>query len=118
MFKKNEKNYNNVDTIIGSKGIFRGNIEVEGGVLIDGKVEGDVKAKGILIVGKEGYIIGNVWASELINSGRIEGKVFIKNRVEIQKTGRIEGELHCKILVIDEGGYVNGLTDMKYEEEE
>jgi len=117
MFKKKE-NYNGIDTIIGNKGIFKGNIEVEGGILVDGKIEGDIKAKGILIVGKDGYIIGNVWASDLIISGKIEGKAFIRNRVEVQSSGKIEGELHCKILVVDEGGYVNGITDMKYQENE
>ncbi|MEO0143650.1 MAG: polymer-forming cytoskeletal protein [candidate division WOR-3 bacterium] len=117
MFKKKNE-HNSVDTIIGSKGIFRGNIEVDGGALIDGKIEGNVKVNGILIVGKEGYIIGEVWASDLIISGKIEGKVYIKNRVEVQNTGKIDGELHCKVLVVDEGGYVNGLMDMKYQEVE
>ncbi len=117
MFKKKENSHNNIDTILGKGGIFKGSFEVESGVLIDGKVEGDVKSKGILIVGKDGYIIGNVWASDLIISGKIEGKVYIKNRVEVQSTGRIEGELHCKVLVVDEGGYVNGIMDMKYTDE-
>ncbi len=116
MFKK--KSEHNLDTIIGSKGIFKGNIEVNGGALIDGRVEGDVKIEGVLIVSKEGCIIGNVWASDLIISGKIEGKVYIRNRVEVQSTGKIDGELHCKILVVDEGGYVNGLMDMKYQEVE
>ncbi|MCX7947373.1 MAG: polymer-forming cytoskeletal protein [candidate division WOR-3 bacterium] len=117
MFKKKDNN-NNVDTILGSKGSFKGDILVEGGILIDGNVEGNVKTNSILIVGKEGHIIGDVWANELIVSGKIEGKVFVKNRIEVQSSGKIEGEIHCKILVVDEGGFVHGITDMKYQENE
>lgn len=116
MFKK--KDNNSVDTILGSKSIFKGDISVEGGILIDGNVEGNIKARGTLIVGKEGYIIGDVWSDELIVSGKIEGKVFVKNRIEVQSSGKIEGEIHCKVLVVDEGGFVHGITDMKYQENE
>jgi cytoskeletal protein CcmA (bactofilin family) len=115
MFKKKGQD-EQLDTIIGSNAYFKGDIEVKGGVLIDGRVEGNVKTEGSLIIGKEGYIVGDVYAMNLNLNGKIEGKVYIKNRVEISSNGKIEGELHCKILVVDEGGYINGTMDMNYQE--
>ncbi len=105
-----------IDTILGKEGFIRGDVEVNKSMMVEGRVEGNVKVKGQLMLSKGAYIKGDVICDELITDGTIEGKVRVKNRAEIQKNGKIIGEIHCRLLVVEEGGFINGLTNMMGEE--
>ena len=50
-FKKNTR-YISVDTLIGEKAHFEGNITLEGNIRIDGKVNGEIKVSGDVIIVK------------------------------------------------------------------
>ena len=111
MFGKKE-DISKIDTIIGKGGFVRGDIEVSKSMMVEGRIEGNVTVKGQLILSKDAYIKGDVSCDELITDGTIEGKVKVKTRAEIQKHGKIIGEIHCRLLVVEEGGFINGLTNM------
>ncbi len=101
-----------IDTIVGKGGFIKGDVEVSKSMMVEGKIEGNVKVKGQLILSKGAYIKGDVQCDELVTDGTIEGKVKVKTRAEIQKHGKIIGEIHCRLLVVEEGGFINGLTNM------
>ena len=101
-----------IDTIVGKGGFIRGDVEVSKSMMVEGRIEGNVTVKGQLILSKGAHIKGDVYCDELITDGTIEGKVKVKTRAEIQKNGKIMGEIHCRLLVVEEGGFINGLTNM------
>ncbi len=101
-----------IDTIVGKGGFIRGDVEVNKSMMVEGRIEGNVKVGGQLILSKGAYIKGDVFCDELVTDGTIEGKVKVKTRAEIQKHGKIMGEIHCRLLVVEEGGFINGLTNM------
>ena len=101
---KRKEDTSKIDTIIGKGASVQGDIEVSRSMMIEGKVEGNIKVGGQLILTKEAYVKGDVECDELVADGTIEGKVIARSRAEIQKHGKIIGEIHCKLLVVEEGG--------------
>ena len=101
-----------IDTIIGKGASVQGDIEVSKSIMIEGKVVGNIKAGGQVIMTRDAYVKGDVECDELVVDGTLEGKVIARSRAEIQKHGKVIGEIHCKLLVVEEGGFINGLTNM------
>ncbi|MCF6201759.1 MAG: polymer-forming cytoskeletal protein [Hydrogenimonas sp.] len=53
-----------------------GSIFSEGGVHVDGEVEGDIIAKGYVIVAPGGRVRGSVVAKDVYLGGRVEGDIW------------------------------------------
>ena len=96
-----------------AKGVeLRGEIKVDGTVRIDGRLEGDVHTKGEVIVGEDGVVKGAIYADSLISSGRIKATVTATGRVQLLKTAVLIGEVHCPLMLMEEGAKFQGVSDM------
>lgn len=93
--------------------VIKGEIDAQGSVRIDGKTEGSLTVKGDLLIGDKGEITGEIKVDNLVLAGRIEGNVFVSGRCEITETGVLNGDITCAVLIIDEGGRLNGKSQMK-----
>ena len=80
----------------------------DGVVRLDGRVEGEILGRGILIVGRQGLFQGEMRVSTLILCGRIEGTVIASERAHIKPTGKLSGRVHASQLIIEEGGILEG----------
>lgn len=89
-----------------------GDIETDSIVKIDGTVEGSIRAAKQLLLGPNGTIHGDVHAQEASLGGRIIGSVNTTQRVEIQSTCVIQGDVQTKSIVVLEGGVINGTVRM------
>jgi len=118
LWKKKDKPYQNIETLISSAVEIRGEINSQGSIKIDGTVEGNVIIKGDLVVGEKGKIKGEVKVENVILAGTIEGNVSARGRVEITATGTMVGDIVCKIITVEEGGVLNGTSKMPKGKEE
>jgi cytoskeletal protein CcmA (bactofilin family) len=100
-----------IETVIGPNAYFRGDIQSDGGIRIDGVIEGTIEATGNLVVGEGAKIIANIQANNISISGAIKGDIN-GNRVEILETGRVWGDLTINSLLLNEGAYLRGQTTM------
>ena len=100
-----------IETIIGPNAHFRGDIQSDGGVRIDGIFEGSIDITGNLVIGEGAKLIAEVKANNISISGAIKGNVS-GNRVEILETGRVWGDLTINSLLLNEGAYLRGQTTM------
>jgi len=100
-----------IETIIGPNAYFRGDIQSDGGIRIDGVFEGTIEATGNLVIGEGAKIIADIQANNVSISGAIKGNVN-GNRVEILDTGRVWGDLTINSLLLNEGAYLRGQTTM------
>lgn len=75
---------------------------------LDGKLKGEVRASDKLLVGRSGFVEGDVRALELVVEGEVHGDVFVDRRVEVAASGRIFGRIEAGCLLIEPGGLVNG----------
>jgi len=100
-----------IETIIGPNAYFKGDIQSDGGVRVDGVVEGTINITGNLVVGEGAKIIAEIKANNISISGAIKGNIN-GNRVEILETGRVWGDLTINSLLLNEGAYLRGKTTM------
>ena len=63
---------------------------------------------GRVVVTKKGHLVASVRAGELIVKGKVSGAALAISRVEILRTGKLEGPLRTRRLVVHLGGIVNG----------
>jgi len=101
-----------IETIIGPNAHLRGDIQSDGGVRIDGIVEGTIDITGNLVVGEGAKVIAEIKANNISISGAIKGDIA-GNRVEILETGRMWGDLTINSLLHNEGAYLRGQNTMK-----
>ncbi len=83
----------------------------DGVVRLDGRLDGGIFGRGILIIGREGLFQGEMKVSTLILCGRIEGTVIASERAHITPTGKLLGRVQAPQLVIEEGGILEGKSE-------
>ena len=89
-----------------------GDIDTNGVIKIEGTVEGTIRGARQVLVGRQGEVKGNVSAREVVVGGRIDGTVTASERVEIQGTSAVSGDIYTKSIVVLEGGRINGAVRM------
>jgi cytoskeletal protein CcmA (bactofilin family) len=108
----NEKPCNTIDTLVGVRTELKGDLTFSGGLRIDGKLKGNVTAKGdgnsTLILSENALIIGNVTVPHMIINGTIKGTVRATERIELQPKAEIAGDVYYKVLEVALGAVING----------
>lgn len=101
---------------IGKTIVVRGELSGEEDLIIEGKIEGKVDLENHhLVVEKEGNIEAEVFAKTVTILGRMEGNLNAKERVVIQKSGSLTGDIRAPRVVIEDGAKFKGSVDMNVE---
>ncbi len=97
---------------------FSGEVEVDEGLVVEGKVEGSIAGTDKnLVIGKKGKVKGDIRASVIEVRGTVDGEIYGSVRVHLFSTAVIDGTIYCKKLVMEEGAVLNGSVDMKWKEQ-
>ena len=100
-----------IRTFIGSDTRISGDMQFVGNALIDGYLEGSVKAEGsdsILTISEGGRVKGSVVVPHLLVNGTIEGEVCVAERLELGPKARIIGDVRYNRMEISIGAQVDG----------
>jgi cytoskeletal protein CcmA (bactofilin family) len=96
-----------------SEGVkLEGKLISKGNVRIDGVVNGDLQAAGNITIGQHGEIIGEVKAQVIIIGGKIAGTVMANEKIVLESSANMKGDLITKILVVEEGAVFDGKSAM------
>ncbi len=101
-----------VMNLIASGTYLEGTIETKGSLRVDGKVKGTVRTGDMLHVGPSGEIIGEVYAKVARVAGKIEGDINVEQKLTLEATSTLNGNLKTAKLMIDEGAVFNGKAEM------
>jgi len=101
-----------IETLIGPTANFKGVVQSDGGLRVDGVFEGTVQLAGNLIIGESGKVIADVTAQNVSVAGALKGTVKAAGRLEILSTGRVWGDISVASFLIDEGGFFRGQSIM------
>lgn len=101
-----------VISIIGPGMRVVGDCETEGTLRIEGSVEGTVRAGKAVVVGKDGFVDGDIITQDAVIGGRITGSVVAESRLELQATCVVEGQIKARRIKLEEGGKVNGMVQI------
>lgn len=85
-----------------------GDISTDGTVRVDGRIEGTLHRADTLIIGVGGVVIGNIEAREVVVGGELTGHLLSRERVEVQKTATVRGDIRSAAVMLEEGGTVHG----------
>jgi cytoskeletal protein CcmA (bactofilin family) len=78
------------------------------GLRVEGVVEGTILSEGQVVVAPAGVVKGTIHSKHLTVTGRVEGIFKVSGRLEIHKTGWVEGQVEMGSLMVDEGGTLIG----------
>lgn len=101
-----------ITTIIGAGAECDGDFTAQGSARIDGRVNGNVKVTGTVIVGTAGAINGNIEAQAAMIGGEVIGNVSAPMRTELMATARVIGDISTEVIVIDEKAVFQGGCNM------
>ncbi|GEL78762.1 bactofilin family protein [Tenuibacillus multivorans] len=113
MLSKQEKQLNQVDTIVGSGTTLNGDVESEASIRIDGTVTGSVICSGDVVIGSEGKVEAEVKGRNVTVAGMVKGNITSKHTLKIEATGKLMGDAKMAVFVIDEGGKFDGKSQME-----
>lgn len=91
---------------------FKGLLTFSGTVRIDGKYEGEVITKDILIVGETAQVQAEVNVGHVVVKGKLIGNVNATQKIEIATSGQIVGNIRTPSLLMAEGGILEGQCEM------
>jgi cytoskeletal protein CcmA (bactofilin family) len=92
----------------GSGGLLSRGVSIKGSVkfrkelLIDGEVEGNITSIGILTIGENARIHGEIRVKSVKVRGSVEGNIFATERCELQAGCTLRGDIEAPRLVVDE----------------
>jgi len=108
-FGRGEEGMANIGKSISIKGDLTGNEDI----VVEGTVEGKVDLpNNQLTIGANGTAKAEITAKTVVVIGKVAGNVHGTERVEIQATGVVEGDVSAPRLVVAEGAVLNGSIHM------
>ena len=101
-----------IETVLGSNTSVEGDIRSNGGVRIDGDLEGTIQIAGSLIVSESAKVVATISARNVQIQGAVKGNVTA-NRLVILDTGKLWGDIAVRSCVLDDGGFFQGYSKMQ-----
>lgn len=89
-----------------------GDLETEGVVRIEGRVKGTVRVGSQILVAQGATIEGDLQTQEAVIAGTVTGGIHASDRVELQATAVVAGDIHTARIAIVEGAKVTGEVKM------
>ena len=78
-------------------------------LFIDGSVEGKISLdNSVVTVGPNATVKADITAREVVVRGRVEGKVYGSERIQIWHTAKINGDMRSERISIEEGSELHG----------
>ena len=99
-------------SIIAAGMVIVGDIRTEGVVKIEGRVEGAVRAGRQVLLGRQGEVEGDISTREAVIGGKVTGTIATAERLEIQGTATINGDIKTRSIAVIEGGKINGTVNI------
>jgi cytoskeletal protein CcmA (bactofilin family) len=85
-----------------------GDLETEGMVRIEGQIRGTVRAAGQVLLGQGARVEGDIHTREAVIGGEVIGSIHASERVELQATAAVNGNIATPRIAVLEGGRVSG----------
>ena len=102
----------NETTYFGKNLMIKGKVSGNGNVIILGGLDGEFNLRGRVKIAQPAKIKGEVKADVISVNGNVKGKLSALQRLHLDQTARIEGQITTPKLSIAEGASFNGEITM------
>jgi len=106
------KNYDQEISILSNGLKFEGKLSSDGNVRIDGDFTGDIIINGNLTLGEKSDVKGTIKATNITISGKVDGTVEALEKMILESSSKLVGDITAKILVVNEGSIFDGKSKM------
>jgi cytoskeletal protein CcmA (bactofilin family) len=106
------------ESVIGPDDFFDGRYRSERGVRIQGNARGSIESRQYIFVEGGAQVEADLSAEDITISGDFKGKISCRRRLEVTGTGKIHGQVQTALLVVQEGGALDGELHMRGEQAE
>lgn len=96
------------ETVISAGTTFKGTIDTDKPITVEGMFEGEIKSTGIVTVSEGGAIKATVECAELLMHGTGEGSINCTGLVEFGTTGSFVGDVTTRDIVMGAGAKLEG----------
>lgn len=113
MFGNKKIKSSKIDTLIGQGVEVTGDVKFEGGLHLDGTINGNVStadsAEGaVLVISERGRVEGDVHVAYAVINGEVSGNVYASEKLELSANARISGNVEYNLLEMVSGAEING----------
>jgi cytoskeletal protein CcmA (bactofilin family) len=99
-------------TVIGQGARIEGTLVSAGSLRIDGRVTGKINADGDVVLSSQSHVEADIEAQNATVAGKFRGNIVVKNKAELAKGGRVDGNITSKVLAVSEGAVFSGQSIM------
>jgi cytoskeletal protein CcmA (bactofilin family) len=99
--------------IIGKNTSLVGDLTSDGDFRIDGKIEGNIKTKGRVVIGKDGFVNGTIECTNADIEGTFSGKLNVDQLLSLKESATITGDVVLGKLSVEPGADFNATCSMK-----
>lgn len=92
--------------------VIKGDITSQADFRIDGKLEGNVKTSGKVVIGKDGLIKGKVECVNADIEGNFNGELYVSELLALKSSAKIEGTVNVSKLAVEPGATFNASCNM------
>jgi len=90
----------------------KGSIKFQNELTIDGKVEGEITSPGVLVIGENSEVKGEIRTKSVTVHGKVQGNITVEERCELKGHAQLIGDLKAARLVIEEGATFVGKSEV------
>lgn len=90
----------------------KGDIKFQNELTIDGKVEGTITSAGVLTIGENAEIRGEIKTKSVTVLGKVTGNITVDERCELKGRAVLQGDLKAARLVIEDGATFVGKSEV------
>ena len=97
-----------VEVTVGPTANFKGDLECDGIVKIEGVFQGSIRTPSNVIIAQKGRVDAHIDALNVSVSGQAKGSIVARGRLEILSTGRVWADVTVSSFLLDDGGRLHG----------
>jgi cytoskeletal protein CcmA (bactofilin family) len=112
MLLKNRKTIGETVSFLGEGAEIVGEISFASGLQVDGLIKGKIRSEAALVIGPAGKVDAEASVRKISIRGEFRGVIRATERVEIQKDGKVFGDIYSPCLIIEAGATFEGHCNM------
>ncbi len=96
------------ETVVGPSVKIQGDLNSEGNINVEGQVTGKISTTQGVFVKEGAKIIADISAGNAVIGGEVQGNIKISGHLILQASARINGDIACQILRVEDGANFSG----------
>lgn len=101
--------------LVGTGTVIKGEINSKGDIRVDGKVIGQMRSEGKIVIGNSGVVEGDIYCVNADFSGKVNGKADVRELLTLKASSVFIGDIITNKLAIEPGAKFSGTCSMDKE---